>query len=223
MLNSIFFADDWLSVECKTADEIAPTAEKMRATGQWREVVAGLSSIAVQFDPAQMLPTEALDMFAAQLLGPLDSAASAIPEAISLPICYAPEFALDAALIAAALDIAPAELGAWHAQQTFTVAMLGFLPGFAYLRSAAALPDLKRLDVPRTRVVAGSVGFLGTQNCLYPFDSPGGWPIIGRTPVKLFDKSAGRPSLLAPGQQVRFHPVDKQQFEAIVSGTAPWR
>jgi len=100
--------------------------------------------------------------------------------------------------------------------------MLGFMPGFAYLICENYVPDIGRLAQPRQKVPAGSVGVIGNQTCLYSFDSPGGWPIIGRIPIKLFDPASDRPALLTAGQPVSFTPIDRKLFEDISAGKTPW-
>ena len=101
----------------------------------------------------------------------------------------------------------------WHASQLQRVAMLGFMPGFAYLESEEECHAIGRLASPRQLVSAGSIGIIGRQSCIYSFDSPGGWPIIGRTPLRLFDPAKNQPALLASGQTVRFQSITKDAFD----------
>jgi inhibitor of KinA len=91
-----------------------------------------------------------------------------------------------------------------HTSTVYRVYMLGFLPGFAYLGSVDARIAMPRLDTPRLRVRAGSVGIAGVQTGIYPCDTPGGWRIIGRTEVRTFDPAKSEPFLFQPGQRVRF-------------------
>ena len=91
--------------------------------------------------------------------------------------------------------------------------MLGFMPGFAYLESVEDSPTIGRLANPRQLVSAGSIGIIGRQSCIYSFDSPGGWPIIGRTPLRLFEPAKKQPALLSAGQTIRFEAISKEAFD----------
>ncbi len=109
---------------------------------------------------------------------------------------------------AAQLGLSPAQLVEAHAAPRYEVACLGFLPGFAYLLGLPAELALPRREVPRLRVPAGSVGIGGEQTGIYPLDSPGGWQLIGHCAQPLFDATATPPSLLLPGDWLRFEPAD---------------
>lgn len=109
---------------------------------------------------------------------------------------------------AAQLGLSPAQLVEAHAAPRYEVACLGFLPGFAYLLGLPAELALPRREVPRLRVPAGSVGIGGEQTGIYPLDSPGGWQLIGHCAQPLFDATAAPPSLLLPGDWLRFEPAD---------------
>jgi inhibitor of KinA len=97
--------------------------------------------------------------------------------------------------------------------------MIGFLPGFAYMGSLDPRIAIARIPAPRTNVVAGSVGIAGEQTGIYPFDSPGGWNIIGRTPLNIFDHTIAQPVLFQPGDQVKFVPIPKAEFESFDPST----
>ena len=135
------------------------------------------------------------------------SATHPAPPNIQLTACCDPEFAPDAALVATSLGISPDELAAWLSQREYRITMMGFQPGFAYLEDLndQDLPEIARLETPRQRVAAGSIGFLGGRACIYALDGPGGWPIIGRVSQKLFDgMNRDSPFLLRPGQKLQF-------------------
>ena len=97
--------------------------------------------------------------------------------------------------------------------------MIGFLPGFAYMASVDPRIATPRLATPRTNIVGGSVGIAGEQTGIYPLDSPGGWNIIGRTPLKVFDLSADQPVLFQPGDEVKFVPITKAEFQSFNQST----
>lgn len=134
---------------------------------------------------------------------------------LEIPVCYAPAFAPDLGALAAHAGLAPEEVVARHAAGDYRVAMLGFAPGFPYLLGLDPVLAMPRMDTPRLRVPAGSVAIGGAQTGIYPQDSPGGWRIIGRTPLRLFDATRDLHCLLAPGQRVRFVPVDEARFAEL--------
>ncbi len=134
--------------------------------------------------------------------------------AIEIPVCYGGAFGADLEDSARELGISPDELIARHAAATYRVAMIGFAPGFPYLLGMDPAIALPRLATPRTRVPAGSVGIGGAQTGIYPKESPGGWRILGRTPLVLFDETRDPPALLAPGDAVRFVPIGGEAFAA---------
>jgi KipI family sensor histidine kinase inhibitor len=110
--------------------------------------------------------------------------------------------------------MSPEEVAATHASATYRVFMLGFAPGFAYLGSLDERIRVPRHATPRIRVPRGAVGIADAQTGIYPMDTPGGWQIIGRTPVRPFDLSRREPFLFKPGDAVRFLPIDRRAYEA---------
>lgn len=114
----------------------------------------------------------------------------------------------DLAYVAEACGLAPEEVVRRHAGRTYDAFALGFVPGFAYLGVLDETLRVPRRAQPRTRVPAGSVAIAGSQTAIYPFETPGGWHLIGRTSVTLFDASRERPALIAAGDRVRFRPTD---------------
>ena len=174
-----------------------------------RDVVPGISSLTVHFDPASagigLLMTE-LERRAA-LAGPgegasqdRDTGASRVHE---IPVIYGGDAGPDLQDVASFAGITTADVIARHAGRVYRVYMLGFLPGFAYLGEVDASIAAPRRSTPRQTVPAGSVGIAGRQTGVYPQVSPGGWQLIGRTDARMFDMAAGR-SLLEPGDRVRF-------------------
>lgn len=131
---------------------------------------------------------------------------------VEVPVSYDDEFALDLARVASDLQLHPREIIALHSAATYTVAAIGFMPGFPYLAGLDEKLRTRRLDEPRVRVPAGSVGIANDQTGVYPLESPGGWNIIGRTPLRLFDAAADPPCLLQPGDRVRFVSISRAQF-----------
>lgn len=138
---------------------------------------------------------------------------------IHLPVCYHDAFALDAKLLCEQKKISVEELITIHTQQSYRVYMLGFLPGFPYMGSVDPRIAMPRLTKPRTSVPMGSVGIAGEQTGIYPLGSPGGWNIIGRTPMRLFDAQLTPPVLLQPGDEISFISISKKEFENFDAAT----
>jgi len=206
--------DDWISCEDINLDQIHMLCDALQGKGDWTEVVGGLNSIAVQFDSATISPDEAALKLRSEISqSPPTSVRTA--HTTKLPVCYDEDFAPDLKLVASAINIAPNEVADWYCQLQFTVTMLGFMPGFAYLQCNQQISDIGRLPNPRQNVTAGSVGIIGDQSCIYSYDSPGGWPIIGRTAVPLFDPNKKPANYLKAGQSVRFFAVSKSEFSKL--------
>jgi biotin-dependent carboxylase-like uncharacterized protein len=134
---------------------------------------------------------------------------------VEIPVCYDDEFAPDLATVAAHAGLTPAEVVARHTAFDYHVHALGFSPGFPYLGGLDPALHIDRLDTPRTRVSPGSVGIGGGQTGIYPAATPGGWRLIGRTPLDLFDPGQDPPALLAPGDAVRFVPIDAARYREL--------
>lgn len=210
----IHACDDWLSCQLGDLDAVHAAGDSIQGQEMWQEVVSGLNSIAVQFDPARITPNEAIDLLREQLLKPKIAAVTQTAP-ITIPICYDECFAPDRDWIAQKMGLSAEALMEWHSNLQFTVTMLGFMPGFAYLQCCENISDIGRLPKPRQKVAAGSIGLIGDQSCIYSFSSPGGWPIIGRTPFRLFDSDKVKPTMLSANQLVSFQPISKAEFDAI--------
>lgn len=132
-------------------------------------------------------------------------------ELVRIPVCYEKEFAPDAAWLAAQKNLSVEELIKIHSDGIYRVYMLGFLPGFTYMGEVDERIAIPRKPQPQS-TAAGSVGIAGRQTGIYPLLSPGGWQIIGRTPVKLFDITKEEPVLLKAGDSVQFYPITSHDF-----------
>jgi KipI family sensor histidine kinase inhibitor len=137
------------------------------------------------------------------------------PRHVEIPVCYGGEFGPDLAEVCAIHGLTPAQAIELHAAAEYLVYFLGFVPGFAYLGELPEALVTPRLAVPRRRVPAGSVGIAGNQTGVYPFATPGGWRLIGRTPVAMFRVEREGFSLLAIGDRVRFTPISAERFGAL--------
>ena len=137
---------------------------------------------------------------------------------VTIPVCYGDEFGPDLDFVARHNELTSDEVVRLHSSASYVVYMIGFAPGFPYL---GGLPDklaTPRLEEPRAVVPQGSVGIAGAQTGVYPIATPGGWRIIGRTPLRLFDATAPDPSLLHAGDRVSFRPIDRAAFDAYADG-----
>jgi inhibitor of KinA len=136
---------------------------------------------------------------------------------IEVPVCYGGSFGPDLDDLAAFARISPDDVIAMHAAATYRVQMLGFAPGFAYMAAVDPRIAMPRRSTPRLSVPAGSVGIAGSQTGVYPLASPGGWQIIGRTPLRVTDFDRERPFLFTAGDTVRFRPIDAAAFAALAA------
>ncbi len=138
---------------------------------------------------------------------------------VRIPVCYENEFSIDLHWIAEQKNISPEEIIRLHTSKQYRVYMLGFLPGFAYMGEVEEQIAIRRKPQPQP-IMAGSIGIAGKQTGIYPLNSPGGWQIIGRTPLKMFDKDKDEPCLLKAGDYVEFYSITKDEFENYQSGSA---
>jgi len=136
------------------------------------------------------------------------------PRRIEIPVCYGGEFGPDLDEVASFHGMTPAQAVELHASATYTVYFLGFVPGFAYLGGLPETLATARLASPRRNTPPGSVGIADNQTGVYPFDTPGGWRLIGRTPIAMFRPDRANMSFLAIGDRVRFTPISAERFAA---------
>lgn len=134
---------------------------------------------------------------------------------VEVPVCYGGEFGPDLERVARQSGLSAEEVVRRHAQGDYGVAMVGFAPGFPFLAGLPAELATPRLNRPRTSVPAGSVGIAGLQTGIYPLSTPGGWNLIGRTPLRLFDPLADPPALLQTGDRVKFRAITRDEWEKI--------
>lgn len=176
------------------------------------ETVPTFRSLLVHYDPLVVRANE-LKAQLAPLLDGLEAEAM-VGHRWMFPTCYdGEEFAPDLADVARLTDTTPAEVVALHSTVEHLVYVIGFLPGLPYLGDLPARLELPRRTSPRIKVPAGSVAIAMNQTVIYPLESPGGWHIIGRTAVPLFDPRRGQPVLLSPGDTVRFIPVERAVYD----------
>jgi inhibitor of KinA len=139
-------------------------------------------------------------------------------DVVTIPVCYGGGFGPDLDEVAGLHQVSTAEVIRLHSAATYKVYMIGFVPGFAYLGGMDERLATPRKATPRKSVLAGAVGIAGQQTGVYPLETPGGWQIIGQTPLKLFDVNRGQPSLLKPGDTVIFKAIDLNEFNKLAAG-----
>ncbi len=173
------------------------------------DVVPAFASVTLHFDPdVRIMRSRIRALALAALSNRSDSeAGDATPRIVTLSVTYGGDAGIDLESLARFANLDPDTIVARHVAQEYEVAMLGFLPGFAYLMGLDPALAMPRHATPRARVPAGSVAIGGAQTGIYPSDAPGGWQLIGRTDAKMFDASAPSPALLSPGDRVRFRAV----------------
>lgn len=181
-----------------------------------RELVPTYRSLLVLFDPVR-LSRDALRETVARLARDVEHGnRREAGRLVRIPVCYGDDLGPDLEFVARHNDLSPEEVIALHSGATYPVCMLGFLPGFPYLGGLPARLAAPRLATPRLDVAAGAVGIAGSQTGIYPLCSPGGWRIIGRTPLRLFDPERALPFLVSAGDRVRFDPVDRAEYERLL-------
>lgn len=172
-----------------------------------RDVVPAYCSVGIHFDPL-LTDLAALERVIGEEARALEHAEPREPsQIIDIPVRYGGEYGPDLDSVATWAGVTPDEVIARHSARTYRVYMLGFVPGFSYMGRVDHSIAAPRHRVPRERVPAGSVGIAGEQTGVYPISTPGGWQLIGRTDVAMFDAARTPPSLLNPGDFVRFVPV----------------
>jgi inhibitor of KinA len=182
--------------------------------GGVRNLHPAYSSLLVAFS-ALHLDHAQLEVTLRKYLARLDCVPPASPQKIEIPVCYDKEFGLDRDDVSAACSLTPDEVIAMHCSHEYTVYFLGFVPGFAYLGDLPAPLEVPRLQRPRRMVPRGSVAIAGRQTAVYPLPTPGGWRILGRTPLAMIRPEGEGASLLRMGDRVRFISISRQQFETM--------
>ena len=177
------------------------------------DIAPAFASVAVFFDGLQDFETCVAEV--REALGRKNRAqkAAAKPRMLEVPVCYDPEFGLDLDDVAQHCGLSPNEIVARHAAANYRVRCIGFTPGFSFLSGLPPELATPRRNTPRTAVPAGSVAIGGAQTGIYPLRSPGGWNIIGRTSLRLFDVTREPAALLRTGDRVRLVAITREEFE----------
>jgi len=203
-----------ISVEVNTRVRALEFLIQQKALPGVVETVPSFRALLVYYDPL-VVDSEALCAAIAALEPQAEGAVLPPARTVELPCCYDPEFGPDLSAAAERIGASVEELVALHAGASYLVYFIGFTPGLPYMTGMPERLWIPRLETPRTKVPAGSVGIGGGQCCIYSVDSPGGYWILGRTPLKLYDPGAQEPTLLRPGDRVTFRPIDRAEFAEI--------
>lgn len=178
------------------------------------DLVPAYATILIEFDPAEtdneLIEAAVRRIAEADISGPDRETRTVI-----IPVAYGGEHGPDLEETASALGLAPDELVRLHSGADYRVACMGFAPGWAYLMGLPRELAIPRRHEPRTRIPPGSVAMAGGFTGVYPLETPGGWHLIGRTPLRMFDPNRSEPFLLQPGDHVKFAPIDAARYDAL--------
>jgi KipI family sensor histidine kinase inhibitor len=173
-------------------------------------------SLLIKFDPLKWRHEE-LENVLKRCLARMDGVSLPHPREVQIPVCYGGEHGPDLIDVSAMHGMTPEQVIELHSSATYLVYFLGFIPGFAYLGELPEALVTPRLATPRRSVPPGSVGIAGSQTGVYPFATPGGWRLLGRTPISMFRSDRNELSLLSIGDRVRFTPISREQFASLES------
>lgn len=170
-------------------------------------VIYNARAMRYAYDEVTRIVTDALEVSITEF--------TTVSRQIEIPVCYDPSLGPDLLALAEQKDLSVDKIIELHTKTTYTVYMLGFLPGFPYMGTVDDILATPRLKKPRVKIPAGSVGIAGAQTGIYPLDSPGGWNLIGQTPVRMFDAEREMPCYCEPGDRVQFVPVSLEEFHEL--------
>ena len=215
----------------ETLNEILQTFQQLRSAAipGVIELTPAYTSVAVFFDSVDVAKAsgtarDIFDWLAARIgaaTGPKRRGSRrSAPRTVEIPVCYDPEFAPDLDEVARHAQLSTEQVVELHSTVEYRVACIGFVPGFPFLTGLASKLATPRRDTPRKEIPSGSVGIGGAQTGIYPLRSPGGWNLIGRTPLKLFDPTKDPPVLLRAGDRVRFRAITREEFVAFAETAA---
>ncbi len=187
---------------------------KARSIAGIRAVIPAYRSLAILYDPLLTDPREIEDTVKG--ISPESCGLSAEePALVKIPVCYGGEFGPDMPVVSAHTGLTEEQIIELHASTEYPIYMMGFTPGFCYLGGMDERLRTPRRATPRPSVPEGSVGIAESQTGMYPVESPGGWQIIGRTPLRLFAPERATPFLYKAGDRIRFYPIEPEEFLKI--------
>jgi KipI family sensor histidine kinase inhibitor len=180
------------------------------------EMIPTYRSLLIQYNPIEIEVNKLIEILV-EIENSLDSIDLPKPRIIEIPTIYGGEFGEDLKFVSEHSGMSENEVIKIHSSVDYRIYMLGFSPGFPYLGGMSEKIETPRLKTPRTKIPAGSVGIAGKQTGIYPMESPGGWQLIGRTPLKLYNPKSETPIILQAGDYIRFVPIEKDEYENISS------
>jgi len=183
------------------------------------EFIPTYRSIIIIYEPGTTNPSRLKDNLLS-LEERLSEIEIPLPETVKIPVCYGTEFGPDIEFVAEEHGLTLEDVIRIHSEPSYLVYMIGFTPGYPFLGGLAEELHTPRLKTPRIHVPAGSVGIANAQTGIYSIDSPGGWQLIGRTPIKLFDPQRAEPFLLKAGDMLRFRPISVDEYNCLAEGGA---
>jgi inhibitor of KinA len=203
---------------------------ELRPLAGMEEMVPSYTTLTLYYDPQRIRRSEAgalagtvsdwvAKALADRLAVGVDTEAEPLMSPMEVPVCYEGPFSPDLYVVAGHAGLSAEEVIELHTSVTYRVYLLGFVPGFPYMGMTDPRLEVPRRPEPRLRVAAGSVGLAGRQTGIYPIETPGGWQVIGRTPLRLFDARRAPCCLLEAGMRVRFRRIGKDEFESL---SEPW-
>lgn len=179
------------------------------------EIIPTYRSISIQYNPLIISMKELIDKLKEIYIN-IDSIQLPSAKIIEIPTVYGGEYGPDIEFVAQHNNISTEEVIKLHTSVDYLIYMLGFTPGFTYLGGLPKEIETPRLKTPRTKIPAGSTGIAGKQTGIYPIESPGGWQLIGRTPLKLYDPKRNPPIILNAGDYLRFISIDEKEYKEIL-------
>ena len=197
----------------KVNEEVLALAHHMQgdSSGRILNLHPAYTTLLIRFDPFVTTHVEMEDLVRGRLQGKVENRIER--KQVLVPVCYGGAFGPDLEEVARLTNLTPAQVIDIHCSVQYRVYFLGFTPGFPYLGGMDPRIGVPRLDAPRKAVDAGSVGIADEQTGIYPSASPGGWRLIGRTPLKLFRPDQPEPSLILPGDHLRFRPITVDEYQ----------
>lgn len=186
----------------------------MTLTTQWRQVIPAYQSLTIAFDPLDYQPELVCRQIENILRSPITPSEKK-GKLVKIPVCYHEYLAPDLADLAKYCRLTVGQVVHLHSQPDYLVNMLGFLPGFLYLSGLDKRLHCRRKATPALKVEAGTIGIGGSQTGIYPVVSPGGWQVIGRTPLPIFSPDCPNPFIAEPLDNIRFIPIERDRFEQL--------
>ncbi|MFC4075292.1 5-oxoprolinase subunit PxpB [Salinithrix halophila] len=178
------------------------------------EWVPSYTAVTVYYQPYRVRYGELVRILS-ELVEEIESDQELESRLVEIPVVYGGRFGPDLEEVARYSGLTPEEVIRIHSQSPYRIYMMGFVPGFPYLGGMSETIAVPRLEKPREKIPAGSVGIAGAQTGVYPLETPGGWRLIGRTPLRLYDPHRHPPMLLAAGDHVQFRPISEEEYSSI--------